>query len=163
MPTKSSQLQLRLTPRQKAALKRHAAAAGLDVSAYVLQRALPPVDDAWRALVNALPERAEPSYVLAELNDLLTRTAPIEFAGVTASPPPADLAPWLRNYLAAMVEQAAAQKGVTPPPWTTTVAPLRAPWFGTTLRALYPYLLRVSPVPFKRRNLFIDSGVGTRV
>jgi hypothetical protein len=163
MSPRSSQLQIRVTPREKAVLRRQAALAGLDLSAYVLLRALPSPDTAWQELVAALASADEPGYVLAELNDLLTRSAPIEFTRLTALEPPRGLAPWTANYLAALVEQAAALKSVAPPVWSARIAPLAEPWFGTALRSLRPYLLRVSPVPFKRRNLFVDSGIGSRV
>ncbi len=69
----------------------------------------------------------------------------------------------MRNYVAAMVEQAAHMKRVRPPAWTARVEPLETPWFATSLESLRLHLLRASPVPFKRRNLFVDSAVGARV
>ena len=42
MTRKSEQIQIRVTPHQKAALKRRAKHAGQDVSSYVLSRTLPP-------------------------------------------------------------------------------------------------------------------------
>jgi hypothetical protein len=60
-----------------------------------------------------------------------------------------------------MVELAAHQKGVVPPAWVREVPPLDEPHFATPLEGLR--LLRASPVPFKRRNIFIDSSVGDRV
>ena len=62
-----------------------------------------------------------------------------------------------------MVEQAAAQKGVTPPPWLREIEPLVEPHFATPLAGLRLHLLRASPVPFRRRNIFVDTGVGGRV
>jgi hypothetical protein len=54
-------------------------------------------------------------------------------------------------------------KGVTPPTWAGSVEPLDRPHFATPLRSLRLHLLRASPVPFKRRNIFVDSSVGARV
>jgi hypothetical protein len=62
-----------------------------------------------------------------------------------------------------MVEQAAHLKGVSSPVWTTTIPPLDAPRFATTLTSLRPYLLAASPVSFKRRNIFVDASIGGRV
>jgi hypothetical protein len=62
-----------------------------------------------------------------------------------------------------MVEQAADQKHVAPPAWVRDVAPLDAPHFATRLKSLRQHLLRSAPVPFKRRNIFVDAGVGARV
>jgi hypothetical protein len=43
------------------------------------------------------------------------------------------------------------------------VAPLDEPWFAVPLESLRPHLLRVSPVPFKHRILFIDASTSARV
>jgi hypothetical protein len=64
-----------------------------------------------------------------------------------------------RNYVAAMVELACARRDRPPPAWTTDVRPLERPRFGTELKSVRPHLLRASPVPFKRRNIFIDAPI----
>jgi len=73
------------------------------------------------------------------------------------------LSPLLGNYVAAMVEQAAAQKNVLPPKWVRDVAPLDQPFFASELASLRLHLLCSSPVPFKRRNIFVDSSIGARI
>ncbi len=75
----------------------------------------------------------------------------------------ARLSPYLRNYVAAMVELAAQQQDVRPPAWVRDVEPLETPHFATPLAGLRLHLLRMAPVPFKRRNIFIDSSIGDRV
>ena len=62
-----------------------------------------------------------------------------------------------------MFDQAATTKGVLTPSWTRDVVPLDEPYFATPLESVRPYLLRVAPVPFKRRNLFVDAAIGARV
>lgn len=57
----------------------------------------------------------------------------------------------------------ARANGVQAPDWTRDVVPLDKPYFATPLRSLRSYLLRVSPVAFKRHNLFVDATVGRRV
>ena len=74
-----------------------------------------------------------------------------------------DLPAWLRNYVAAMVEQAAEQKHLAPPAWVREVTPLDEPHFATPLRGLRLHLLAASPAAFKRRNIFVDAGIGARV
>jgi hypothetical protein len=71
--------------------------------------------------------------------------------------------PYLRNYVAATVELAAHQRDVPPPSWVLDVEPLETPHFATPMAGLRLYLLRAAPVPFKRRNIFIDSSIGDRV
>jgi uncharacterized protein (DUF1778 family) len=163
MATKSQYLQIRVTPRQKTMLKRLAAAAGQEVSSYVLSRALPAARLRFEELVALLSDGADHRYVLAELNDLLSALAPAELADAIAQADTARLSPLLRNYVAAMVEQASHRAHLPPPSWTTLIEPLDVPWFAAPLAGLRPHLLRASPVPFKRRNLFVDASVGDRV
>lgn len=163
MVRKSAQLQIRVTPAQKEKLKRLARRAGLNMSSYVLTRVLPPARARFHDLVQALARDHDPRFALAELNDLLTELASAEFAQAVAEVALDGLSPALQNYVAAMVEQAAHVKNVTPPEWVREVAPLEEPYFATPFAALRPYLLRAAPVAFKRRNIFIDSGLGDRV
>lgn len=104
MPTKTEQLQILLTARQKTTLKRLARDAGRDVSSYVLARVLPTGDARLAELLRALRDATEPSYVLAELNDFLTACPPIEFPDAVATADLSGLGPYLRNYVSAMVE-----------------------------------------------------------
>jgi len=163
MPAKTQQLQIRVTPQQKAALKRQAAAAGRDVSSYVLSRLVPPEQDRFAAILRALETDADRRFALAELNDFLHTCAPILFGEVVARAALGRLSSYVQNYVAAMVEQAADQKNAAPPAWVQDVAPLETPHFATPLLSLRMHLLRSAPVPFKRRNIFVDSGVGARV
>lgn len=161
--TKSEQLQIRVTPEQKAALKRLAGRAGQDVSAYLLARALPQSRQRFDELLQALHDDGERRFALAELNDLLAGVGPGEFQDATADAELRDLSPYLKNYVAAMVEQAAHQKDVAPPVWVHDVKPLEEPHFAAPLASLRLHLLRSAPVPFRRRNIFVDSTIGDRV
>lgn len=161
--TKSQHLQIRLTPEQKAALKRQALRAGTDVSTFVLARALPPAASRFAELLRALGREDEPQFVLAEFNDLLTGLAPAELRVVLADGDLRGLSPYLQNYVAAMVEQAAYRNRVAPPAWVNDVEPLTEPRFATSLPGLRLHLLSAAPVPFRRRNVFVDSALGDRV
>ncbi len=163
MAGKTEQLQIRIAPAQKAALKRLARSAGVDVSTYVLDRVLPAAANRFADLVAALQNSENRRPVLAELNDFLTSCPPGELAASTGSVTLDRLTPFDRNYVAAMVEHTATRLGVNQPAWAAGVAPLDEPWFASPLRSLRGHLLRSSPVAFKRRNLFIDSTVGARV
>ena len=163
MGTKTEQLQIRVTPRQKAALKRAATKAGQSVSEYVLARVLPTGRDRLEELVGALGDERRRRYALAEINVLLAGLEPVELAEAVAVRPSGDLPPYMQNYLAAMIEQAAVQKGIAPPAWLGEIEPLGEPHFATPLPGLRLHLLRASPVPYRRRNIFVDSGVGSRV
>lgn len=163
MGAKSRFLQIRVTPREKALLKRAAAAAGQDLSTYVLARAIPEPRVRFAELIDALGRAEDHRYVLAELNDLLTALGAAELRDAVAHADLGGLSAFLGNYVAAMVEQAAHVRNVDPPAWTRRVPPLDAPWFATPLEGLRLHLLRASPVPFKRRNIFIDASLGARV
>lgn len=163
MSIKTSQLQIRLTEREKFELRRRANAAGESISTYVLKRVLPQPAEQLQQLLVALEAGESHRLVLADLNDLLMGLDSAEFSPTVELADVSGLPPWVQNYVAAMVDLAAHRKGVTPPGWTRRIEPLADPWFGTEVRALRPYLLRASPVPFKRRNLFIDASIGSRV
>lgn len=160
---KTQQLQIRVTPEQKAALARLARRAGQDVSSFVLSRVLPLAAHRFGELLHALRDADRAPFALAELNDLLTDLAPRELAELAAGAEIRGLSPYLRNYVAAMVELAAHRKGIPPPGWVREVEPLGKPHFATPLAGLRLHLLQASPVPFRRRNLFVDASVGDRV
>ena len=166
MTAKTQQLQIRVTPQQKATLRRRAKAAGVDLSTFVLAQALSPDGNRFVELVRVLRHDTKRSFALAELNDLLHACLPADFAdtvGRTDANALSGLPPYVQNYVAAMTEQAAHQKSVAAPEWTRSIVPLETPHFATTLSSLHPHLLRAAPVPFKRRNIFVDAGVGARV
>ena len=164
MESKSRHIQIRVTPRQKAALKRLAAAAGQELSSYVLSRVLPAAPRRFQELFALLAAGDdEPRYALAELNDLLSSLARDELGEAVAHAQVTGLSPWLANYVAAMVEQACHLKGAAPPAWTGRVAPLEMPWFAAPLKSVRLHLLRASPIAFRRRNLFVDATIGARV
>jgi hypothetical protein len=159
---KSTQLQVRVSPAEKAAIQRAARRAGLDMSAYVLGRVLPPPARRFQDLTDTCrdPERAR--FALGELSSWLATLSASELQEAVLSPP-AGLTPHLANYIAAMVEYACGRRGVVPPAWTLAIAPLTEPVFGSTLVSLRLYLLTHSPPPFRRRNIFIDATVGSSV
>ena len=163
MASKSEQLQIRVTPRHQAALKRLAPAAGHDVSSSVLTRTLLPAGRRFEELVALLADGAEHRYVLAELNDFLSALAPGELSNAITWTDLTRLSPFLRNYVAAMIEHTCYLRGVPPPVWTARVAPLDTPFFAAPLKSLRLHLLRASPVAFKQRNLFVDATVGARI
>lgn len=163
MPRRAEQLQIRVTAREKAALKRRARAAGQDMSGYVLARALPDDSGEFGAILDALSDDADRRFALAELNDLLSRLAPIDFVSAVGRADVCLLAPLMQNYVAAMVEQAAQMKRVPAPPWIREVPPLAEPYFAVPFRTLRLHLLRAAPVAFRRRNIFVDAGLGARV
>jgi hypothetical protein len=147
---KTAQIQLRVSPMEKAELVR-------------LRSLLPEEQQRFARLVRALEKKTRPAFVLAEVSDLLASLKPGEFSRATDVPLAAHLDEVLANQLAAMVETRAAALGVRPPEWVERVEPLRTPWFATTLLALRLHLLVNSPPAFRRRNLFVDATVGDRV
>ena len=156
-------MQIRVSPSQKAALKRQARMAGLDVSTYVLSRALPPAATRLKELLGLLANETTDRFALAELNDLLAALPSAAFGEAVEALDVKRLSPFLQNYVSAMVEHAAHVKSVDAPRWARDVEPLDAPSFSVPFPRLRVHLLRAAPVAFKRRNLFIDATVGDRV
>ena len=160
---KTAQLQIRVTPKQKAELRRRARLAGQDLSTYVLTQALPEQSSRFQEILLAAKDPAQLTFALASLNDLLAGLGSADLSGAVAAANVAGLSPRVQNTVAAMVEQACARARIPPPAWTADIEPLDTPWFAGGLKKLRPYLLRVSPLPFRRRNLFVDASVGDRV
>jgi hypothetical protein len=161
--TKSAQLQIRVSPAEKAAIERAARRAGLDMSAYVLERVFPRLPGRFAELVEGCHKSENERLGLAELSSWLGALSSAELRDAVASPSAPGATPYLANYVAAMVECACARRNIPPPPWTREIAPLTEPVFGSTLMSLRLHLLTHSPPPFRRRNIFIDSTVGARV
>lgn len=163
MPRKTEQLQIRVSAAQKARLRRLAASAGLDLSAYLLARALPEARNRVDAALKTLRTYPASQLAFAELSDVL---APLTGDALRDAVEHADvgrLEPFARNYVAATVEHLCAHRGIEPPAWATETEPLREPWFATPLPRLRLHLIRTSPVVFRRRNLFVDSTALARV
>jgi hypothetical protein len=160
---RSEQLQIRVSPAEKVAIRRAAEHAGLDMSAYVLGRALPTPAMRLQACIEDCAGPAPPDFGLAELNTQLTDWTAPELRDAIATPPTTLLTPFLSNYIAAMIEQACERRSVRVPGWVRAVAPLPDPVFGSVLMSLRLHLLTHSPPPFRRRNLFIDATIGDRV
>lgn len=163
LTAKSAQLQIRVSPAEKAAIERAARRAGLDVSAYVLARVLPALQNRFAELTEACCKPETERFALAELSSWLGELGGAELREAVASPPAPGMTPYLANYVAAMVEYACSRRNIPPPSWTRAVTPLAEPVFGSTLMSLRLYLLTHSPPPFRRRNIFIDSSVGAGV
>jgi hypothetical protein len=163
MPTKTSQLQIRISPAEKRRLKALAQGLGLDVSQYVLQRVLPTQNARFGEILESLGDGEASRFGLAGLNDFLSGLSRTEFSSAVETPDLSGVSPFAANYVCALVEQAARLHDLPPPEWTKTVEPLSEPYFAAPLVSLRPHLLRVSPVPFRRRQLFVDSSLGDRV
>jgi len=160
---KQSQLQIRVSEAQKAAIRVAAERSGMDMSTYVLSRVLSIPGREFQEAVKPLAGSGAFSFALADVNSLLSKLTPIELREAVAAAPEAGLPPFLANYVAAMVEAACAKRGIPVPTWTARVRPLDEPVFGSDLKSLRMHLLTHSPAPFRSRNIFIDSSLGDRV
>lgn len=159
---KTEQLQIRVSKKQKAALRRLARIANLSLSEFVLSKVLEPPESRFLALVSQLKESNGKREVFAEMNDLLSSLQATEFQEFLIEPSE-DLSPFMKNYLAAMIERRAREIHCLAPEWVRRVKPLENPYFGSEIESLRGYLLVSSPVEFKKRNIFIDSTLGSRI
>ena len=160
---KTGQLQVRVSPSQKLAIKMQAARARMSMSEWILSKVLPSSEMSFKSLIEDLAASDKPSYVFAELLELTDSMDADEFEQAVSEPPGVQLDPYWQNYLAATVEHAAAVKHAKVPSWTRDVAPLDKPVFGSSLESLKLHLLVNSPPAFIQRDIFIDSSVGKRV
>jgi hypothetical protein len=162
--SKLSQLQIRVSDEEKAAIRRAAKRAGMDMSSYVLRRVISIPGKEFQEVLKALAAGRSPSsFALADLNSLLSKLAPNELADAIATRPAVELTAFLANYVAAMVESACAKRAIPVPAWTRTIQPLDEPVFGSSLERLRLHLLTHAPPAFRRRNVFIDSSLGDQV
>lgn len=157
MAPKTAQLQIRVSPAQKAMLERLAAAEGLTVSEFVLRKAQPqgasPQDTRRDAVQNGLGLSNSTSHLalaLGALNADGSREA-------TVHADSGFLSPLHANCLAAEVERQAARRGVPAPKWTEAVRPMARPWFAWRLRSLRPHLMRIAPPAYKRRGVYLTT------
>lgn len=162
---KTSQLQIRVSDEQKKVIRQEANREGKDISSWVLEQILPNKKIEFQLLLNALGSAAEEeqSFIIASLNDFLTKLSPLDFQTATQKPNQLEVTQFQANYIAAMIEQAAMLKEVKAPSWTKNIAPLKEPFFSSKLNSLRIHLLLNSPIAFKRRNIFIDSSIGDRI
>ncbi len=163
MNSKLSQLQIRVSDAQKAAIRSAAARAGLDMSTYVLSRVLSFPAHEFKHAVRTIVVPGRVSFGLADLNSLLSKFTAFELGDAVAAAPEVELSPFLANYVAAMVETACAKHAIPVPAWVRKIPPLDEPAFGSKLGSLRLHLLTHSPAPFRRRNIFIDSSLGDQV
>jgi len=128
---KSTQLQIRVSPEQKDRIKKQATLAGEDVSKWVLKRLLPPEADQVQKMINRLGAGDAASFVLAEVNDFLMSLSRGALEVAIHTIDVSMLKPFESNYVAAMIEQACAEKALQPPDWVYAIAPLASPWFAS--------------------------------
>ena len=160
---KNAFLQIRVSPSQKAALRRQARRVGMDVSRFVLDRVLPEWGTQLQSLLDRLTKKPMDAALLAAIGDALREISTPGFIGATAALGVHHLGDLDRTLIAAMVEHAAALKGVSAPPWTMKIGPLKEPYFASALPSLRLHLLTASPPPYRRRNLFLDASLDDRV
>jgi hypothetical protein len=159
---RTAQLQIRVTPEEKAAIEQAARRAGLGMSSYVLRKVLPVRSKQWGDLLNEIARSDGAKIALATLSNWLAGLGANELQIAVETAPP-ELRPVIANTVAAMVEHVCARRGVPAPRWTQIVLPLAKPEFGSTLTSLRLHLLTNSPPAFRRRNLFVDTAVGGQI
>ncbi|OGQ23188.1 MAG: hypothetical protein A3I05_02845 [Deltaproteobacteria bacterium RIFCSPLOWO2_02_FULL_44_10] len=161
---KSEYLQIRISLSIKKKIQTAAQKAGLGMSEWIFLRLFPPLQEKFEHLVEQLAKLSEQKMAYAELHDFLKNLSAMEFEqAVFFKPKLSSLSELEQNYVVAMVEVAAHQKGIQVPTWTQEIAPLPQPYFGSSFKNLQLYLLAHSPVPFRRRNIFIDATIGERI
>lgn len=101
---------------------------------------------------------------LAEFVDDFLSADRAERIRLTAEKPQSVADPKINAYMAAAVEHLCFQHGVPVPAWVNEPEYfLPVPWFPLNYQNIRAIVLAESPVPFRRRNIFVDSTVLQRV
>jgi uncharacterized protein (DUF1778 family) len=161
---KTGQLQLRVSPEQKAIIRSLASRAHMDMSQWVLSKIFPKPRQDFLALIRQLSTvqaQKDRTYILNDLNAFLAGLDKDDIFAAVADPHGVVLNEFMENYVSAMIEQTCVKAKVAPPKWLASG--LSEPFFGSNLISLRLYLLTVSPPPFRKRNIFIDSAIGDLV
>ena len=124
MSAKTSQLQIRVTPEEKRALKRLATDAGISVSRYVLASVLPSPQLEFARHVQALRGHGERPKALSRLRAFLSQLSAEEITQAIADVDVESLPPILCSYVAATVEEVAQEKRQLSPRWVKPGRPL---------------------------------------
>lgn len=126
MEKKTAQLQIRVTPRQKALIRQQAQAHGMDMTQWILTRSLPSRQETLHTVLAALAQgEQEPDLLFGDIFNLLKDLSAPEFSLTLARPPDIPLKDDHSDLLQAMVELAARQKGCLPPRWVREPAKTR--------------------------------------
>ncbi len=164
MPDKSTWLQVRVTQDQKLRLRASADAAGMDLSAFVLSRALGVATSEFDRHIAWMLSAPDSHVPFAECVDYLQTLPAARGAELAHKPRRFDeLSAQAQNLVCAWVEHRAALWGVRSPAWVLSVPALDRPYFGSELINLRPWLLLVSPTVYRRRNVFVERGLGWRL
>ncbi|MEI6806606.1 MAG: hypothetical protein WCK49_08905 [Myxococcaceae bacterium] len=158
---KNSQLQIRISDIQKHALQQAASSENMDLSAWVLSKLFLNPRTLFLKKIESLASNRK--YGFADLADFLKNLNSTDLQEILQVPWSVQLEPLLANYVAAMLELCAHRHKIRAPYWLSQIEPLEDPCFGTDLKSLRLYLLTVSPVPFRARNIFIDTTLEGRV
>ena len=139
----------------------------MDMSEWILTRTLPAGPQMFaevvKALAAAVTDRSIRRLALAAVHDFLAQCSLMDIEASVAEAPLLPDDAFAANYLAAMVETTCYRYSVCPPAWCCQIEPLKDPYFASELVSLRLYLLCISPPPFKRRNLFVDTTIGGRI
>ena len=164
MNPKSSWLQIRVTPEEKERLRAQASAAKMDLSTFMLWRAKGPDDTEFNSLIAWMLRTPDSHVPYAEFVDYL-QTLPASRGAELAAMPDrfGELTPLHQNQVCGWIEHRAALWGVNPPRWVFSVPSLETPHYAGGLISLRPYLLVVTPVVYRRRNIFTERGLGWRL
>ncbi|MCB1155360.1 hypothetical protein KDL45_17000 [bacterium] len=61
----------------------------------------------------------------------------------------------LDALVAATVEKLCQEAGIEPPTWTSEIGPIDEPWLVSGIESLRGLAFAESPVPFRRRRIFV--------
>ncbi len=160
---KEEQVQIRISKQDKDRLRVFAKNKNMELSSFILESVIPSLFKKFQELLSDLKRSKYPKIKLAEINDFLCALNSRDLKAAVANRFEVQLDDYYTNYVAAMIEVACDQKDIAIPVWTQEIAGLDNPVFGSSLKSIRLHLLANALIPFKARNIFIDSSIGDRV
>lgn len=154
---KTQKIEVRLTEAEKNMLKRMCKIQNKEVSELVKEKLFLRSNQEFCELVEDIEATKQDPFAFARLSEFLKVLTPENFLKAVEYFPSHIQSPFCKAYVASMVEFTAHVLGVLPPLWVKETVALEEPYFGSTLKNMRAYLMTQSPIPFRQRNIFIES------
>lgn len=160
---KDTHIQIRLSSTQKKVVEKNAKTQGLSISQYLLNliEKDSSFDKKLTIIINEILKNGLDPYLLSEFSILVLDLSNNDLLKLVEKPFSSNCNGLSLNYLLATLETELKRRNLELPEWFGNIKSLKEPWFGTNLKSLRGFLLLNSPLAFRRRNIFIDSLIGS--
>lgn len=152
---KSETIQIRVSKAEKEKLKKLSQVHKMCVSEFILSNLLTDISAyEVRQLYELIAKGENRVLSLFNLRNKLKKISPAFWDGAVGIVPDF-LDPFSLAYVASTIEELSYIRGLSYPEWCTGIKALSEPYIGSDQETMNFYILVNSPVPFKRRNIFL--------